>query len=205
MGPLTVDLFDQDIETFSIMKDRITLSLAILTLLTVPGCGYHFGVVARKDVRRIAVPVFENKTLRRGFERSLTFAVQREIKESLPYIISLEQNADLTLKGSIISINENVLVEGSNDQVLEGQIQIVVQVQLLDRQGNALQIRRQASDNQPMDRMIISDQAEFVLSRGETRNTATREALKEMAERIVQILAGPPYSSPQPSQPDKEG
>ncbi|MDF1662741.1 MAG: LptE family protein [Planctomycetota bacterium] len=174
------------------MRDLNTTFLALILIVNLSGCGYTFGVVARENVRKVAVPVFENKTLRRAFEKDLTFAVQREIKETLPYLLSLEDDADLTLKGTILSINESVLVEGRDDQVLEGLIQITVQVQLFDRMGNLLPITRQASDNQAMTQMVLTDQAEFVLSRGETRDTATREAIKEMAERIAQILAGPP-------------
>lgn len=174
------------------MRDLSTALLSCFLVLILPGCGYTLGAQTRENVRRVAVPVFENKTLRRGFERDLTRAVQREIKETLPYLLSFEDDADLTLKGSILSINESVLVEGRDDEVLEGLIQITVQVQLFDPMGNPLPITRQASDNQGIFQMVLTDQAEFVLSRGESRDTATREAIREMAERIVQILAGPP-------------
>lgn len=174
------------------MRDLSTALLSFFFALMLPGCGYTLGAQTRENVRRVAVPVFENRTLRRGFERDLTRAVQREIKETLPYLLSLENDADLTLKGSILSINESVLVEGRDDEVLEGLIQITVQVQLFDALDKPVLITRQASDNQGIYQMIITDQAEFVLSRGETRDSATREAIREMAERIVQILAGPP-------------
>jgi hypothetical protein len=175
------------------MKDRILAIVALFMLAAQGGCGYTFGVTPGKNVRTIAVPVFENKTLRRGFERDLTAAVQREIKESLPYVIAFESTADLILRGQIMAIEENVLVEGRNDEVLEGNIQITVQIRLFDKTESEIFITRQASDNQGPNGMTITDVAEFVPSRGENRSTATREALRQMAERIVQVLAGPPY------------
>lgn len=151
-------------------------------------CGYRFGTERLEDTQTVAVPVFANQTLRRGFERDLTRDVLREIKESTTYLIENEKSADLIIRGEILAIDETVLVEGSDDQVLESNIEVTVQVELLDSEGNRLPVRRQTGRGGDNYRSILKDRAEFIPSRGETRDTATREALREMAERIVQIL-----------------
>lgn len=169
-------------------------SLLLIALgLALGGCGYSLGVVRRDGVETIAVPVFANETLRRGFERDLTRAVQREIKESLPYRLADSDAADLILKGSIVAIEEQVLIEGANDQVLEGLIKIRVRLELVDDRGDAVPIYRRTADGRSGENIVfLTDQAEFVFQRGEDRNSATREAIKEISERIVQVLAGPP-------------
>lgn len=159
-----------------------------LGLLLLQSCGYHFGTERLPAARTVAVPVFENLTLRRGFERDLTRHVLREIKESTSYLLADEQSADLILKGSILAIGETVLVEGQRDEVLENNIELTIQVELVDGEGKGLRIRRQTGRGGHGTKSILKDRAEYIPSRGESRDTATREAMKEISERIVQIL-----------------
>jgi len=167
----------------------------LLVLLFSSGCGYHVGSLRRPGIRRIAVPVFANQTLRRGFERDITRAVQREIKESSSYLLSSAADADAVLVGEIRGIQESVLVEGRVDQVLEGKVQVSLAIRLLDRSGRPLSIDRESvsggADKNGW--VALIDQAEYVLTRGEDRTSATREALKELAERVVQVATGPSY------------
>ena len=172
---------------------RSRIGAGMLALSTLMACGYRFGAVARRDVRRVAVPVFGNQSLRRGFERLLTREVQRQVKETLPYLLVRRADAELVLEGQIVSIEESVLIEGRDDEVLEGSIRVTVEVSLLDASGREVPIaRRSQAGPGRQGGILIRDQAEFVIARGESRDSATREALSELAERIAQVLAGPP-------------
>lgn len=172
---------------------RARLGLLALSLGLMTGCGYTFGNVPREDVRRVCIPVFANRTLRRGFERDLTRAVHDRVKDTLPYNLSARDDADIVLLGEIVAINESILVEGPDDEVLEGLIQVSVAVRLEDSIGRPVPIYRQTLGGKSSDgATVFTDQAEYLPGRGESRDTATREALTEMAERIIQVLAGPP-------------
>lgn len=165
----------------------------LLCSLATTGCGYHWGVVARDDVRSVAIPVFSNQTLRRGFERDLTRAVQREVKETTPYLLANRDHADWIILGEIVAIEENVLIEGSEDQVLENLVRVHVSIKIIDRQNQVVPIARQSQAGGRSDgSVLLTDQAEFVTSRGEDRNSATRESIKELAERITQLISGLP-------------
>jgi hypothetical protein len=82
---------------------------------TQPGSGYQWRSLYREDVKTVAVPIFQNKSFRRGVEFSLTKAVVNEIEARSPYKVAPRERADTILEGEIIDIRlQNV----SNDSTL---------------------------------------------------------------------------------------
>ena len=75
------------------------------------GClGYHIGPVkpsALRDVRVIAVPVFENKTLLPRVEVLITDTVIKQLQQDGTYKVAEKDNADAVLKAQITEIGRS--------------------------------------------------------------------------------------------------
>jgi len=81
--------------------------IAVFLLLT--GClGYHVGPVkpsVLRDIRAIAVPTFENKTLLPRIEVLITDSVIKQLQQDGTYRVANENNADAILKAEITDIS----------------------------------------------------------------------------------------------------
>ena len=66
--------------------------------------GYHWGSLYRDDVRTVAVPVFSNRSFRRGVEFSLSKAVVNQLEAQTPYKVVPRDRADTILEGEITDI-----------------------------------------------------------------------------------------------------
>ena len=82
------------------------------------------------------------------------------------------------LTGEIVDVRENVLLEDLNDDVVETSITVTVDVIWRDRRSGRVLL----------DRRGVSDTAELIALRGENVGTATEEAFRDLAERIVELL-----------------
>jgi hypothetical protein len=153
------------------------IGIALLCCLS-GSCGYKVGFKAKREIRSIAVPIFRNRTLRRGFEFTLADALRREILQRTHLRLSDPDEADAMLQGEILTVNEGVLLEGDLDEIVDSSITVRIKVSLED-------LRKK--DTVFKDR-LLTETAEFVLPRGESKESATREALGDLAERIVFLL-----------------
>src|SRR4051812_4723943 len=95
---------------------RLVLCLCCLPLLSCESGGHFsvFGYTTKPNydtcIKTIYVPIFENKTFKRGMEFDLTRAVVREIEWKTPYkVVSDPSKADTELTGTIIAFNKNIL------------------------------------------------------------------------------------------------
>lgn len=90
------------------MKNLLVAALACLGL---SGClGYHIGPAKPtylRDVRSIAIPTFENKTLLARVEVLVTDTVIKQFQQDGTFRIANGGNADATLKGEIIRISRS--------------------------------------------------------------------------------------------------
>lgn len=152
--------------------------LGLAGMLT-PGCGYTAGYRLPPGIETIAVPLFDNRTfpLRREVEFDLTGAVRRELQLQTDARQRSTETADAILEGTILSFDENVVVEGPLDSVQESSLSIQVLVRLLDRRSQRVLFEH-----------TVSDQATFSVLDGETLQDARTEAIDEIAERIVAQL-----------------
>ena len=71
--------------------------------------GYKWHSLYREDVQTVAVPVFVNRTFRRGLETDLTTAVIQQIEEHSPYKVVPADRADTILEGVITDVNTATL------------------------------------------------------------------------------------------------
>lgn len=163
------------------------LTPLVLACALLPGC-YSVGFEPHGALAGgIAVPVFENKTLRRGVEVSLTRHVRREVLETTPLHLT-RRGAGPVLRGSVVSIKEGVLISGAQEEVLYSSVSVAVRFGVYE--GGRLLIGEDTNgDGAPDEEIGLTGYAEFDVSRGQSRDTATEEALRDLAEMVVFRLA----------------
>jgi Lipopolysaccharide-assembly len=157
--------------------------------ISLSGCGYVAGSFHSRDVRTVAVPVFENDSTRRGIELMLTEAVQDEIKSRTPYRIAKEPNADTKLRGRIVQIRKRPLGETRFDDPRELQYSLAVEVIWEDlRTGTVL-----AEQSIPINPagLHLEANATFAPEVGQSQATATQQAVKGLAAQIVDRMEAP--------------
>ncbi|MBF8276997.1 MAG: hypothetical protein HW390_2070 [Candidatus Brocadiaceae bacterium] len=141
-------------------------TVAILLVLSVllGSCGYSSKAVLRSNVRSIYVPVFDNKTFRRGYEFDLT-KVDRD-------------EADSILYGKITNVVEGVLIGDFTDNIVESRLTVFVDIRWVDtRTGRTI-----------VERLNIARSAEFIVPRNETASTSGNEAFVGIAYGIIEAM-----------------
>lgn len=117
------------------------LAVALIAL-SLPACeGGHFCVLGysskpnyNRDIRTVYVPVFKNRTFRRGLEFDLTRLVIREIQQKTPYkVVSDCSTADTELIGTVISVSKSLVNLNPQNEIREGEMTIGVEVIWRDR------------------------------------------------------------------------
>lgn len=114
------------------------LSTLMVLLLCIPGCGYGHSDVAsvkspgyrwaslyRDDVRTVAVPIFTNRSFRRGVEFSLSKAIVNQLEATTPYKVVSREHADTILEGEILDIHTRTLSPDVRSGVPQEQLYIV--------------------------------------------------------------------------------
>ena len=152
--------------------------LFLIILVGVGGCGYSHESLLPANVRSVYVPIFDNRTFRRGLEFDLTEAVKNEILLKTDLTIAPKHKADTILIGEIVDFREHVLVENENDEPTETQVEIIVDLIWKDRRTG--RVLRNVKG--------LRETAEFIVARRETLGTATDESFRYVAERIVEAL-----------------
>lgn len=159
----------------------------LLALAALPGC-YSVGFEPVGGLETLAVPVFENRTLRRDLEVDFTRHVRRELLETTPLHLAPEGGlGQAVLRGSIAAVRESVLVAGPAEEVLEAGVQVTVTFGVW-RDGRLIVGDDVDADGSPDGEIALEGFAEFSLFRGETREAATDEALRDLAEMVVAHL-----------------
>ena len=90
-----------------------------------PSGGYQWRSLYREDVRSVAVPIFTNKTFRRGVEFALTKAVVNQIEAKSPYKVVARERADTILEGQIVEIRLQNLSSDSTIAIPQEQLYVL--------------------------------------------------------------------------------
>lgn len=162
-------------------KYKITIVCILLLLpffVSFEGCGYSSKSLLRSNVRSIYIPIFDNNTFRRGYEFDLTKAVRDQILLRTSLNIVDKDEADSILFGKITSVDENVLIEDTKDNIVESRVSVGVEIRWVDkRTGRAIVERRN-----------IKRPAEFIVRRNETLSSSSDEAFVKVAQGIVEAM-----------------
>ena len=167
-----------------------TVLLAALTSLA--GCsGYQIGArsLYPAHIRTVYVPMFDSTSYRRNLGERLTEAVMKEIELKTPYKVVGNPNADSILSGRIVSEGKRVLVEIPSGEPREVQVDMQVEVNWLDCQGNV--IRRTEPIPLPAELTFVGGTGDVVAEVGQSVATAQQEAINHMAEQIVSLMEAP--------------
>lgn len=90
-----------------------------------PSASYQWRSLYREDVRSVAVPIFTNKTYRRGVEFALTKALVNQIEAKSPYKVVPRERADTILEGQIVEIRLQNLSSESNLAIPQEQLYVL--------------------------------------------------------------------------------
>ncbi len=124
------------------LRPWAAVALCALSLL-LPACesGGHFSICGYTtepnydcNIHTVYVPIFENRTLRRGIEFELTQAVITQIEAKTPFKVVHDcEAADTELLGKIVTFNKSILNMNQQNEVREGQTLLTVEVVWKDR------------------------------------------------------------------------
>jgi len=85
---------------------QLALSVAVALIA---GCGYSTAPVLKENVSSVYIPIFDNRTFRRGLEYELTEAIRDQILYKTDLKIADKDRADSILTGEILDFRESVL------------------------------------------------------------------------------------------------
>ncbi len=152
----------------------------ILGMLLVAGCGYRLegGGYLHRNVARVGVEVFENNSAQTRAGIDFTNELIREIQEETDTKVMDPADAPRHIKGRVKAITFSPLSRSSTETVIERRITAVVDVQLLDADGDVLWSANNFSsfDSYLVDADKINDEASI------------NEAIKIIAQRIAERL-----------------
>lgn len=156
----------------------LAVSLAAMLL---GGCGYTTRPSFRTDVRTVAVPIAENRSFYRGYERDLTEAIIKEMELRTPYKVTAAGHADTILHCTIVRVNQGVLsrtYEGDLPQQVELRVTLDV-VWTEARTGKVLRERRG-----------LEATGRYVPTLGvnDTVSAGQHEAMAAMADQVIAMM-----------------
>ena len=172
---------------------RSTFVLISLLTIAIQGCGYQqMGVdnanvtpgyqwksLYRQDIQTVAVPIFVNRTFRRGLETELTKSIIEQMEEHTPYKVVPKERADTILEGEIVAAQTNTLstdIETGLPQ--EQEYTIVVSFTWKNLRTGDILVQRRNFDQK----------ANFVPTLGESSTVGSTNAVQQLSLGIVQEL-----------------
>jgi len=156
--------------------------LVVLVLAAaVAGCvGYSTAPLHRTDVRTVAVPIFASREFRRELEFELTKELVKTIEMRTPYkVVQDRTRADTELFGEIVDLVSPVLAEDvSTDSPIDVEVTVSCWFEWKDLRTGQVLTRRED----------LRATASYAVAIGETLDSATTEAMRRLAERIVEAM-----------------
>jgi hypothetical protein len=169
------------------------LSLVGSICLLASGCaGYQLGnaTLFRQDIRTVHVPMFESDSYRRNLGEWMTEAVVKEIERKSAYkVVADPALADSILTGRILSDTKNILGETINDDARNVEVELVVQVNWVDRRGDAIMPGSRFSlAQQGFD---VAEAANYIPEAGQSVTSANQKIVSRIAREIVAQMESP--------------
>ena len=141
----------------------------------VSGCGYSQKSLISRKINSIYITTFENNTFMRGIEFDIAKAVKDEIMSRTSLRIVQKDSADVIMTGEIGGSAQSALSQ-SRDNIVESSVSISASVTLLDtRTGRSMGGGAGGG-------------ASFIVDRGENVQSATEEAIANLARGLVDNL-----------------
>lgn len=130
------------------MQKRVITMLLLAGLILVGGCGYKFtgGGELPKGVQTIFVDLFENKSREVDIETQLANDLTNEFILKRKKALVPENKADAILTGKIVSIDSSTISQTKKGASVERRVTMVLDVKLLNRQGETIWSRKGVRD-----------------------------------------------------------
>ena len=159
------------------------VSITIIAAVLISACGlaagcYNFRPLHPAEAETISVSIFKNRTFWREIEFKLANILGKKFAARGNYRIVSSGEPSLAVSGVILDYNQPVVTEGAVGIVKEGSVAITVSVTIVDRAAGAPIVK---------DRRL-TESATYVVSRGETSETAQIEAFELLSENIINLL-----------------
>jgi Lipopolysaccharide-assembly len=141
--------------------------------------GYQWRSLHRDDVATVAVPIFTNRSFRRGVEFALSKAIVNQLEATTPYKVVSREHADTLLEGEILDTHIRTLSPDVHTGVPQEQLYIVrVNFTWKDlRTGKIL-----------VDRRRFEQSTTFYPTLGEGQFLGSEQNVERLALAIVQEL-----------------
>ena len=160
------------------MGNNIAWLLAAISLC---GCGYTAGSLTPYGIKTVAVPIFQNDTLYRGYEFLLTKAIITEIATRTSLHPTARDAAETMLVGNITSIRQSTVIKDENRQATQFDVTIAVNILWTDtRTGKPI-----------VPAQTLAETVQVTTDRGENFENALIQALRKLARSIVYTLESP--------------
>ncbi|MFW5798976.1 MAG: LPS assembly lipoprotein LptE [Planctomycetota bacterium] len=159
--------------------NKVALAAVVLFLTLGMGCSYNKGTLIARQYESVRVPIFQNITRDRDIEFQLTRAVKNELeRKNRLAIVDDPGLAQTELVGTITRFDRTVLTEDRLDRVRELNVSVTMNVTWtdLERQRTIRHIEG------------LTQTASARVGIGETEDQAAQEALRLVAQRIIEEL-----------------
>lgn len=143
--------------------------LPVLFFVALAGCGYHLPggkPSLPEDVRSISVGTLGNKSREYGLEKTLAFALEREIHERGQFRMEEEPGGgDAVLTGTIRELRLRPVAFDSNDQAVQYEIRLTLDLTLTRRSdGRVLwhvKSLRETDEYSASSRVVVTSSSQF--------------------------------------------
>jgi len=110
----------------------------LLLLCLVLGCFYNFSGFTRRNIKSIAIPVFENQTIKYGIEETLTkLVIDAFIQDNRLEVLDRE-DAESILLGEITGYNREPFSYDERAQIKDYKVEIAVKLVYKDKKDQTL-------------------------------------------------------------------
>jgi hypothetical protein len=156
--------------------------LAVAVAMLAAGCGYRFagGGDFPFGVKKIFVPVFENRTSETGIETVFTNDFIYEFTRDGKVDVVERQDADAVFSGKISRLNTQTVARSGTQSPLERRVTVYLDLNLIDGGGNVLWTARGVSD----------DETYEVVSEKLAEERLKRSAIKVLSKRMAEMVYG---------------
>jgi hypothetical protein len=142
---------------------------AVSLLLMLAGCGYHLAgekIALPEDVHSISVGRIQNRSREQGLEKSLAFAIEREVHIRQRFRMEEDPGGgDAVLTGTIRDVLVRPVAFDANDQAVQFEIAVVMDLRLTRHDdGHVLwQIRglRETDEYSASARVVVTSSPQF--------------------------------------------
>jgi len=128
-------MFDGDFKKLLLPQKAIRVAFMIALMTIFQSCGYHFsgeGLGPKPELKRIAIPIFENNTSEPGLEGQFTAALRKEfILRSQLQVVPVEE-AEAIFHGRITNIMTSRVAQRGVQQTIESRLYITVNIRCVE-------------------------------------------------------------------------